>query len=208
MARKTEMTTVVDLIRHGEPVGGNKYRGQIDDPLSDKGWQQMRDAVSEHQPWQHIVSSSLVRCRAFAEELASRHGFPLEIEERFKEIGFGCWEGKTKQEVVAGEPDAIRLFLKDPIAHRPAGAEALSDFRDRVIPAWNEMLRRHAGKHLLVVGHAGLIRMIMRHVLEMPLASMYRIHVPNAGITRIKVTHDEHGITSDLVFHAGKIPVS
>ena len=34
--------TTIDLIRHGEPVGGRAYRGHnIDDPLSDKGWQQI-----------------------------------------------------------------------------------------------------------------------------------------------------------------------
>ena len=33
--------TVIDLIRHGEPVGGRRYRGHIDDPLSERGWQQM-----------------------------------------------------------------------------------------------------------------------------------------------------------------------
>jgi len=31
-------TTTIDLLRHGEPVGGKRYRGQIDDPLSEKGW--------------------------------------------------------------------------------------------------------------------------------------------------------------------------
>ena len=33
--------TTIDLIRHGEPVGGSKYRGQTDDPLSEKGWAQI-----------------------------------------------------------------------------------------------------------------------------------------------------------------------
>ena len=37
--------TVIDLIRHGEPEGGKRYRGQIDHPLSATGWQQMWDAV-------------------------------------------------------------------------------------------------------------------------------------------------------------------
>jgi len=35
-------------MRHGEPVGGRAYRGHsIDDPLSEKGWQQMWDAVGD-----------------------------------------------------------------------------------------------------------------------------------------------------------------
>ena len=63
--------TTIDLIRHGEPVGGSKYRGQTDDPLSEKGWEQMRAAVGDHRPWEAILTSPLARCRAFAEKLAS-----------------------------------------------------------------------------------------------------------------------------------------
>ncbi len=37
--------TTIDLMRHGEPIGGKKYRGQSNDPLSGKGWEQMWAAV-------------------------------------------------------------------------------------------------------------------------------------------------------------------
>ncbi len=34
--------TIVDLLRHGEPDGGQKFRGAVDDPLSPRGWEQMQ----------------------------------------------------------------------------------------------------------------------------------------------------------------------
>ncbi|MHB1590203.1 MAG: histidine phosphatase family protein [Sulfuricella sp.] len=40
-------STTIDLIRHGEPVGGRRYRGRTDDPLSEKGWNQMWTAVGD-----------------------------------------------------------------------------------------------------------------------------------------------------------------
>ena len=89
------MTTTVDMIRHGEPIGGRKYRGQIDDPLSDKGWQQMRDAVADHCPWDSIISSPLLRCAEFANELAERHKLTVTFAPEFMEIGFGSWEGNS-----------------------------------------------------------------------------------------------------------------
>ena len=30
-----KLITTLDLMRHGEPAGGHKYRGQLDDPLSE-----------------------------------------------------------------------------------------------------------------------------------------------------------------------------
>ena len=48
--------TTVDLLRHGEPEGGKKFRGAVDDPLSPQGWAQMRTAVGDGRDWQVIRS--------------------------------------------------------------------------------------------------------------------------------------------------------
>ncbi len=31
-------TTTIDLLRHGKPLGGRRYRGRIEDPLSEVGF--------------------------------------------------------------------------------------------------------------------------------------------------------------------------
>lgn len=43
--------TTVDLLRHGEPEGGQMFRGAVDDPLSPRGWEQMRSAVGDCRAW-------------------------------------------------------------------------------------------------------------------------------------------------------------
>lgn len=199
------LLTTIDLMRHGEPVGGRKYRGQTDDPLSDKGWGQMRAAVGEHKPWRHIVSSPLSRCHAFATELAQKHDIPLSVDARFMEVKFGEWEGKTAEQLKASDPDIIARFRRDPIGQRPAGAEPLEEFLARVAAAWNDMLAAHAGKHVLLVCHAGVIRMTLAHVLGIPLARTYFVDVPSAGITRITVAGEGPDAVTQLRFHAGQL---
>lgn len=195
--------TLVDLLRHGEPVGGSRYRGQIDDPLSETGWRQMRAAVGEHRPWDVVLSSPLSRCQAFARELCDRHHLPLVVDERLKELGFGEWEGKTRDEIVVHDPERLLNFFRDPQRYRPENAEALSDFEIRVIAAWDGMLDRFTGRHILLVGHAGMIRMVIRHVLNAPLDAMFHIQVPNAGISRIQVDGEGDARFARLLFHAG-----
>lgn len=199
------ITTTIDLIRHGEPVGGRKYRGHLDDPLSEKGWRQMRNAVGDHRPWDLIVSSPLCRCADFARELGGRHGLPVQIEPRLKEIGFGAWEGKTVDELEAAEPGCLWRFYNDPLNQTPPGAETLAAFRDRIVAAWDDLLVQHAGKHLLLVGHAGMMRMILRNVLQMPLESMFRIQVANAAISRIQVDGRGAEALPRLLFHDGRL---
>lgn len=193
------------MIRHGEPVGGKRYRGQVDDPLSDKGWAQMRAAVGEHCPWDAIVSSPLSRCAAFAEELARRHKLPLSFDERLMEIGFGDWEGKTASELMAEDPDCLMNFWRDPLNHTPPGAETLAAFAARISAAWDDLLNSHRDRHVLLVGHAGQMRMVIRHVLATPLEMMFRIQVENAAITRIQVDGEGDQALPRLIFHGGAL---
>ena len=99
MAAPPDRETLFDLLRHGEPVGGSRYRGQIDDPLSERGWQQMWEAVDAVTCWQRIVTSPLLRCREFALQLGERLDIPVHAEARFREVGFGEWEGRTRAEL-------------------------------------------------------------------------------------------------------------
>jgi alpha-ribazole phosphatase len=178
--------TVIELMRHGEPVGGSRFRGQRDDPLSERGWQQMWDAVAGRPRWQQIVTSPLLRCRAFAESLAARQAIPLQAEPRFAEVGFGAWEGRTRAELEQQDPGQVERFLQDPLGRRPPGAEPLDVFVARVRAGFEAVLDRHAGQRVLLVVHAGVIRAVLAAVLDMPPAAMYRIHVANAGITRLR----------------------
>jgi alpha-ribazole phosphatase len=196
------VTTYVDLIRHGEPVGGHRYRGQLDDPLSETGWQQMMSAVDGYQTWQAIVTSPLRRCHEFALVLGKKLNIPVQDETRFKEIGFGAWEGRTVEELRQSDPESLARFYLDPISHRPAGAEDSHAFIDRVNNAWQELLAAKAGRHVLVVAHAGVIRAIIGQVLEMPMTNMFRLQIDNASVSRIRIEVDR---PPTLVFHNGHL---
>ncbi|MDH3561050.1 MAG: histidine phosphatase family protein [Gammaproteobacteria bacterium] len=190
MASDPYRETRIDLLRHGEPAGGPRYRGQIDDALSETGWQQMWSAVGDTADWQQIVTSPLLRCCEFADSLGERHALPVHRELRFREVGFGEWEGKTRAELEQIMPGQVARFYRDPINNRPAGAEPLEAFCARVQSGFVELLERFAGQSVLVVAHAGVIRAILAHALDVPLASMYRIHVANAAISRIRTDRD------------------
>ncbi|MGD2076500.1 MAG: histidine phosphatase family protein [Gammaproteobacteria bacterium] len=179
--------TRIDFLRHGEPVGGRRYRGDgVDDPLSETGWQQMWDAVGDAAPWSRIVSSPLQRCRAFARALSERQRLPLSVEARFREVGLGAWEGLSPDDILRDEPDAYAAFYRDPSRNRPRGAEPLEAFGARVASALEELFAGFAGEHLLVVAHAGVIRAVLGHVLQSEPAAWYRTRIDNAGLTRVR----------------------
>ncbi len=197
------MTTYIDVIRHGEPVGGRRYRGyNIDDPLTEKGWAQMRAAVPESPQWQHIVSSPLKRCLEFSQELANDLQIPFSIEDNMKEIGFGDWEGKTPEEIVAEDSEALNLFYIDPVNNRPKGAEPLDTFSERVWNAYQSIIKNHQGKHVLVVAHAGVARAITANILKMSLNDVYsRLKIEYGAVICSAI---DDGLPPKLVVHGPK----
>lgn len=181
--------TQIDIIRHGEPEGGRRYRGaSIDDPLSEKGWQQMWNAVPENAPWEHVISSPLSRCVKFSEALADSLKIKFSVEDNLKEIGFGSWEGRTSEDIQENESLALENFLSDPVNNRPDGAEPLNDFADRVWPIYQSIAQQYKGQHVLIVAHAGVIRAISSKVLGMGLDDVYsslKIEYAAIATTRI-----------------------
>jgi alpha-ribazole phosphatase len=178
--------TIIDLIRHGEPQGGRRFRGNaIDDPLTEKGWQQMWNAVAQPTAWTHIISSPLQRCQQFAKALAERQGITASVDDRLKEVGFGCWEGKTPAQLQAQDAQAYNDFYQDPLQHRPEGAESWADFSARVSSAVEDIASQYAGQHILLVTHAGVIRAAAAMVLEAPALGAYRMKINNASLSRI-----------------------
>ncbi|MCG6986310.1 MAG: histidine phosphatase family protein [Thiocapsa sp.] len=178
---------LIDLIRHGEPVGGRRYRGNgTDDPLSAAGWAQMTEALGERAPWQQIITSPMARCRLFAADLAARRGLPLVVDPGLIEVGMGVWEGRSHTDVAEQEPERHTAFYQDPVGRRPAGAESLEHLVARVADAYQRHLAAYPGRHLLIVCHAGVMRALLGYLLGAEARRWYRIQIDYAGLVRVR----------------------
>lgn len=196
-------TTLVDLIRHGEPEGGPMFRGSKDDALSARGWDQMQAAIGDGEQWDAILSSPMKRCHVFAADLAQRLGLPLHEDERLREISFGDWEGLTAEAI--GQrfgKDCLARFWADAERYPPPGSEPFSQFQARVQAAWEDWAGRLAGQRVLLVCHGGVIRVVLGHVMgirqDRVLSAMA---VPYACRSRVRLDHSEHGLLACLVSH-------
>lgn len=183
--------TTIDLLRHGECEGGEVYRGSLDVPLSASGWQQLRASAGDFSDWDRIVSSPLQRCARFAEELAERHTLPLVIQEAFREVHFGDWEGRAIADVWREQGSHVRRFFADPVNSAPPNGEPLVEFEQRVLAGWSVLLQGHRNERVLLIAHGGTIRVLLAHVLGMPLTRIANLEVPYASASRIRIHHSE-----------------
>jgi len=184
----------IDLMRHGDTLGGECYRGSTDDALSTLGWEQMRAAVGQGAAWTRIVSSPLKRCAEFANELSQYHNTPIEFDSRLSEIHFGDWEGKTATDLLNACPEHIARFWNDPADNPPPNGELLPIFEARVLAAWNEITPRNSSERLLIVTHGGPIRTILGYLRRLSWQDKMAIAVPHASLTRVSARAGSLGL--------------
>ncbi|MDQ7090989.1 MAG: histidine phosphatase family protein [Methylococcales bacterium] len=181
--------TFIDVLRHGEVLGGSYYRGITDDALTERGWQQMQQRSDTIETWDVIVSSPLQRCLKFATHLSQQRQLPLRIEVGFQEINFGDWEAKTALEIETQQLGDLMKFYQDPINNTPPNAEPILEFQQRVLKSWQELLKQQQGKRILIITHSGVIRALFSLVLDIPLKNSFAIQVNHAGLSRFQCFH-------------------
>jgi len=177
-------TVTLELLRHGD-TGQRSYRGQLDDPLTDLGWAQLRTAVVGRD-WDAVVSSSLQRCAGFARELADVRGLPLQLDPRLAEYHFGDWQGVPIERLAEADGDALGRFWADPVAHPPPGAETLAQFQARLSAALDDIAVQAGDRRVLVVTHGGAIRLLRCVAEGRDFGDMAGIEVEHASLHQLQ----------------------
>ncbi|QIB49989.1 alpha-ribazole phosphatase family protein [Pseudomonas sp. OIL-1] len=175
---------IVDLLRHGETVSGGGFRGSLDDALTESGWEQMRQAVRENLDWDLIVTSPLQRCAKFAAELAQQRGVAWMIQPDLRELHFGEWEGRHPRDLMLDQAELLARFWDDPYAFTPPGAEPVSAFRQRVLAAMTNLQRMHAGRRILIISHAGVMRLLLARARSLPDRDLLQVEVSHGQLIR------------------------
>jgi alpha-ribazole phosphatase len=117
-----------------------------------------------------VISSPSSRCTILAEHFK----FNYKTDERIREMNFGGWEMKKWTDIPEGE---INPWYQDFINIKATSGENLLEMQTRVLNFWNELTaEKHINKVLLIT-HAGVIRLMIQSVLEFPLENIFKIQI-------------------------------
>lgn len=144
--------------RHGrtEWNANGRFQGQLDPPLDDEGRRQAVRAaavLAATLPARDtiVVASDLGRAVQTAAVLTDRMQLPLRLDPRLRELGLGCWEGLTRDEVADRFPEQYADWL----AGRPVrgrGGEQTGEVTARALAAVADLPVAAAA---VVVTHGG-----------------------------------------------------
>jgi alpha-ribazole phosphatase len=166
------------LVRHGSiiSVRGKAYIGQVEAPLSEAGVEQawaLRKWL-EAVPFSLVCCSDLSRSHRTAKIIAGNRIRSIEVCSNLREISLGAWDGYSFKEIESRYPEEFAARGRDLENWRPPGGESFADCRARVLPALREILDGVKG-NVLMVGHAGVNRLILCDVLGIPVTNLFSI---------------------------------
>jgi probable phosphoglycerate mutase len=171
------MTTVY-LLRHGTLAGDSRERfiGQTDLPLTMDGHAQARAmAVTlQDRGIAALHCSDLTRSRQTADAIGAVLGLRSLDHPELREVSLGEWEGLLRREVAERWSDAFAARGRDIDGYRPPGGESFSDCLARAWPVWKSITGDGAPA-VVIVGHAGVNRLLLCRLLGMPVQNMFRL---------------------------------
>ncbi len=122
----------------------------------------------------------------------------LTVSPAFAELDFGTWEGLTPAEAAARDPEAHARFRAGEAA---PGGESAGDLRRRVLAGWETWLTDTAGGEHLLITHAGVMRILLEALLDLPAGHARRIALPEAASFRVSLLAGETPVL--LALNAG-----
>jgi alpha-ribazole phosphatase len=210
------MLTKIYLIRHGETEGAEtkRYKGHIDVPLSEKGTEQMK-RLSEYISGEArkrgsaevtcelsaIYTSDLSRAVKSAELIAGPHGLKPIIMPELRERNFGIWEGMTFDEIKEKYPEEFGAWAGNPLKFSPIQGESTIEVRDRALKVFNALVEKHPGHNFVIVAHGGINRVMLCHLLGMPLENIFRVE-QDYGCMNIIEMWDTYPVVKAMNFTA------
>jgi len=163
------MPTRIYLVRHGatELTAEDRFAGSTEATLSEEGCRQVT-ALAERlrcDPLDAVYTSPMGRTLETARIIAGPHGLEPLITTGLREIDYGHWEGKTRDEIETSYPDEYEAWQEDPLTSAPAGGESGIQLLARALPVMREIVQQHARRSVLVVSHKGTNRLLISSLL-------------------------------------------
>lgn len=170
---------MIYLARHGRLQTSDnqrRYVGHSDIPLSEAGILQARHLQKQldRLEFQTTYCSDLSRSRQTAGIIVGNRRIPIVSRRELREISMGEWEGCTFSDIAHRFPDAFKNRWEDIAHYCVSGGESFADCQRRVLDIFQEIMEVAQGD-VLIVAHAGVNRLLLSHVLGLPIANIFRL---------------------------------
>ena len=133
-----------------------------------------------------VYCSDLRRSARSAEVLAEPFGLKPVVVRDLRERSFGIWEGMTFTEIRERYPVEFESWAGNPVQYSPPEGESTVEVKVRVLFAFERIIEHHKGEYIAIVAHGGVNRVILCHLLGVPLENIFRIEQDHGAVNIIE----------------------
>ena len=176
-------------MRHAKtPYGDDIFVSTTDFSLSREGIKQAREIGRElrGERIDAIYCSMLKRSVQTAEEIGKILKIKPEKHRELNEVRFGIFEGLKKEEAKAKYPEVYKKRESDAWNFRIPGGESYREAAERAGRFIKKLIRKHPKGTLLFVIHAGLIKALLKYLLDMDMKEVTRLGYTNGCMIFLK----------------------
>jgi broad specificity phosphatase PhoE len=190
------MSLTLYLLRHGqtELSREDSFCGSgLDPELTPEGLEMAQAFAGAYRakPWRAIYSSGLRRAIVSAQPLCDDLAMSLQVRADLNEIGYGKWEGLTRETVEREYHDDYVSWLADPAWHAPTGGELAVMIARRGLQVVEEINQKFKDGNILVVSHKATIRIILCGLLGIDVGRFrYRLVCPVGSVSIVEFTSE------------------
>lgn len=144
------------------------------------------------RPAASVYCSDLSRARDSAAVIASLFNTQPEVVTDLRERHFGLWEGMSFGEIKRDYRDEFTKWASDPLRFSPPEGETTLAVHERTVPALSRILEEaaHDGqaedRNVIIVAHGGVNRVILCHLLGIPLVNVFTIEQDSGAVNIIE----------------------
>lgn len=179
------------LVRHGETEWNvsNRFQGQKDIPLSNKGKQQA-EQLSKRLSYENIdciYASDLSRAYETAKVIGLHKKLDIHICKSLREIHFGEWEGHTAEELKFKFKDTYINFHHAPHQSPFPGEGSYEQVLLRVKTGLTQIMNKEKNKNILIVSHSGVLKAMIVALLDLNLDFIRKFWLGNTSVSIVDI---------------------
>jgi probable phosphoglycerate mutase len=153
----------------------------------------------------------MARTMETAAAIARPHALGVRPAPGLVELDYGAWTGRAF-DALAGDAAWTRWNTQRALAAPPGGEPAVAA-QARAVAAMLALADAHPGGRVVAVTHADVLRMLLGHLLGVPLDHLLRLDVDPASVSEVELApwgarvlrvNDTAGLPPDLPPAAGR----
>ncbi|RFU60660.1 histidine phosphatase family protein [Peribacillus glennii] len=180
------------LTRHGQTEWNveGRMQGWGNGELTEKG---INDAIALGQrlkdiPIDTIYSSTSKRAFQTADLIKGERNIPIVKDDLFREMSFGDWEGRIRQEIEKEYTEEFKVFWETPHLYNRNSGELFSHVLERAQTSFEKIIGDHRTGTVLVVTHSIFLRVLLSYIKNLPLDKLFNQNAPgNTSLTKIMI---------------------